>query len=34
VGIERPDLLVCVEEPVADADSRIDEEVELVEVAI
>ncbi len=34
VGIERPDLLVCVEEPVADADSRKGEEAELVEAAI
>jgi hypothetical protein len=34
VGIERPDLLACVEEPVSDADSRKDEEAELVEAAI
>jgi hypothetical protein len=34
VGIERPDLLACVEEPVSDADSRKDEEAEPVEVAI
>jgi hypothetical protein len=34
VGIERPDLLAYVEEPVTDADSRKDEEAELVEAAI
>jgi hypothetical protein len=34
VGIERPDLLACVEEPVADADPRKDEEAEPVEAAI
>jgi hypothetical protein len=34
VGIERPDLLACVEEPVANADPRKDEEAEPVEAAI
>jgi hypothetical protein len=34
VGIERPNLLVCVEEPVSDADPRKDEKAELVEAAI
>ena len=34
VGIERPDLLACVEEPVGDADPRKDEEAEPVEAAI
>jgi hypothetical protein len=34
VGMERPDLLACVEEPVSDADPRKDEEAELVEAAI
>jgi hypothetical protein len=34
VGIERPDLLVYVEEPVAEPDPRKDEEVEPVEAAI
>jgi hypothetical protein len=32
--MERPDLLACVEEPVAIPDSRKDEEAEPVEVAI
>jgi hypothetical protein len=34
VGIERPNLLACVEEPVSDANPRKDEEAELVEAAI
>jgi hypothetical protein len=34
VGMERPDLLACVEEPVTDSDLRKNEEVELVEAAI
>jgi hypothetical protein len=34
VGMERPDLLACVEEPVSDADLRKDKEAEPVEVAI
>jgi len=34
VGMERPDLLACVEEPVTDADPRKDEEAEPVEAAI
>jgi hypothetical protein len=34
VGIERPDLLACVEEPVSDADPRKDEEAKPVEAAI
>jgi hypothetical protein len=34
VGIERPDLLVCIEEPVTNSDPRKEEEVELVEVVI
>jgi hypothetical protein len=34
VGIERPDLLACVEEPVSDADPRKDKEAEPVEAAI
>jgi hypothetical protein len=34
VGIERPNLLVCIKEPVTDSDPRKEEEVELVEVAI
>jgi hypothetical protein len=34
VGIERPNLLACVEEPVSDADPRKDEEAKLVEAAI
>jgi hypothetical protein len=34
VGMERPDLLACVEEPVSDADPRKDEEAEPVEAAI
>ena len=34
VGMERPDLLACVEEPVANADPRKDEEAEPVEAAI
>src|SRR5215211_2548663 len=34
VGMERPDLLACVEEPVADADPRKGEEAEPVEAAI
>jgi hypothetical protein len=34
VGIERSDLLVCMEESVSDADLRKDKEAKLVEVAI
>jgi uncharacterized C2H2 Zn-finger protein len=34
VGLERPDLLACIEEPVADPDPRKDEEAEPVEAAI
>jgi hypothetical protein len=34
VGMERADLMACVEEPVADADPRSDEEGEPVEAAI
>jgi hypothetical protein len=34
VGMERPNLLACVEEPVSDANLRKDEEAELVEAAI
>jgi RecQ family ATP-dependent DNA helicase len=34
VGMERPDLLACVEEPIADADPRKGEEAEPVEAAI
>jgi RecQ family ATP-dependent DNA helicase len=34
VGMERPDLLACVEEPAADADPRKGEEAEPVEAAI
>jgi hypothetical protein len=34
VGIERPNLLACVEEPVSDADPRKDKEAKPVEVAI
>jgi len=34
VGMERPDLLACVKEPVADADPRKDEAAEPVEAAI
>jgi len=34
VGIERPDLLACVEEPITDANPRKDEEAEPVEAAI
>jgi hypothetical protein len=34
VGIERPNLLACVEEPVSNADPRKDEEAEPVEAAI
>jgi hypothetical protein len=34
VGMERPDLLACVEEPVAIPDPRKDEEAEPVEAAI
>jgi hypothetical protein len=34
VGIERPDLLACVKEPITDADPRKGEEAEPVEAAI
>jgi hypothetical protein len=34
VGIERPDLLACVKEPVSDADLQKDKEAEPVEAAI
>jgi hypothetical protein len=34
VGIERLDLLACVEEPVTEPDSQKEEEAELVEAAI
>jgi superfamily II DNA helicase RecQ len=34
VGMERPDLLACVEEPVTEPDPRKDEEAEPVEAAI
>jgi hypothetical protein len=34
VGIERPNLLAYVEEPIANADSRKGEEAKLVEAAI
>jgi hypothetical protein len=34
VGIERPNLLVYVEEPVTKPNSRKEEEAKLVEVAI
>jgi superfamily II DNA helicase RecQ len=34
VGIERPDLLACIEEPVTDPDPRKEEEAEPVEAAI
>jgi hypothetical protein len=34
VGIERPDLLACVEEPVSNADPQKDKKAELVEAAI
>jgi hypothetical protein len=34
VGIERPDLLACVEEPVTKPNLRKEEEAELVEAAI
>jgi hypothetical protein len=34
VGIERLDLLACVEEPVSDTDLQKDEKAELVEAAI
>jgi hypothetical protein len=34
VGIERLDLLACVEEPVTEPNSRKEEEAELVEAAI
>jgi hypothetical protein len=34
VGIERPDLLACIEEPVTDPDPRQEEEAEPVEAAI
>jgi hypothetical protein len=34
VGMERPDLLACVEELVSDADPRKDEEAKPVEAAI
>jgi hypothetical protein len=34
VGIERPNLLACVKEPVSDADPQKDEKAELVEVVI
>jgi hypothetical protein len=34
VGIERPDLLACVEEPVTEPDPQKEEEAEPVEAAI
>jgi hypothetical protein len=34
VGIERPNLLACVEELVSDANPQKDKEAELVEAAI
>jgi hypothetical protein len=34
VGIEKPNLLVCVEEPVSDADPRKDKKAKPVEAAI
>jgi hypothetical protein len=34
VGLERAELLACIEEPVAEADPRKDEEAELTEAAI
>jgi hypothetical protein len=34
VGIEREDLLACIEEPVAEPDPRSSDEGELVEAAI
>jgi hypothetical protein len=34
VGIERPNLLACVEEPVSDANPQKDEEAKPVEAAI
>jgi hypothetical protein len=34
VGIERPDLLACVKEPVSDSDPQKDKEAEPVEAAI
>jgi hypothetical protein len=34
VGIERPNLLACIEEPITNPDPRKEEEVELVEAAI
>jgi hypothetical protein len=34
VGIERPNLLACVKEPVTNPNSRKNEEVKLVEAAI
>jgi hypothetical protein len=34
VGMERPDLLACVEEPVTEPDPRKEEEAEPVEAAI
>jgi hypothetical protein len=34
VGIERPDLLACVKEPVSDANPQKDKEAKPVEVAI
>jgi hypothetical protein len=34
VGMERADLLACIEEPVAEPDPRSDDEGELVEAAI
>jgi hypothetical protein len=34
VGIERPNLLACVEEPVSDANPQKNEEAEPVEAAI
>jgi hypothetical protein len=34
VGIERPDLLACVEEPVTKSNPRKEEKAKLVEVAI
>jgi hypothetical protein len=34
VGMERPNLLACVKEPVTDPDLRKEEQAELVEAAI
>ncbi|KAL7778331.1 hypothetical protein CFE70_005010 [Pyrenophora teres f. teres 0-1] len=34
VGMERPDLLACIEEPVAEPDARQEQQAEPVEAAI